>query len=212
MFSSFLKYVKENLYVLLNYYLFLNFLAWTLFQGYRLVVTDRLYYSEVVFLLQNIVLTAIVFIRKPHRAMEKNIFSQCVATIAFFSGAAFMGQAPTGNSQVESISEIVMILSNLLGIVTVISLGKSFGILIAVRDVKSSGIYSIIRHPMYCTDILLRIGFVINHFNWFTVIMLVFSSSCYVYRAILEEKFLKGFQEYREYAARVRYRFIPYIF
>jgi protein-S-isoprenylcysteine O-methyltransferase Ste14 len=210
--GPFLKYCRANWQYLLNIYLFLNFLGWTLFQGYRLYTADRFYYSEVSFLVQNIVLTGIVIMRRPHRAIEKNIFSQLVATVAFFSGAAFMGQAPTGNHAAELSSEIIMIISNVLGIVTLLALGRSFGILIAVREVKSEGVYSIIRHPMYFTDILLRIGMVINHLNPFTAVMLVFSSLCYVYRAILEEKFLGRFQEYREYMARVRYRFIPYIF
>jgi len=210
--GSFLKYCRANWQYLLNIYLFLNFLGWTLYQGYRLYSADRFYYSEVSFLVQNIVLTGIVIMRRPHRAIEKNIFSQFIATIAFFSGAAFMGQAPTGNNAAELSSEIIMIISNALGIITLLALGRSFGILIAVREVKSAGVYSIIRHPMYFTDILLRVGFVINHLNPFTVVMLVFSSLCYVYRAILEEKFLGRFQEYREYMARVRYRFVPYIF
>jgi protein-S-isoprenylcysteine O-methyltransferase Ste14 len=78
--------------------------------------------------------------------------------VAFFSGAAFMGQASSGPPMARTISEILMVVSSLLGIVTLVALGKSFGILIAVREVKSSGIYSIVRHPMYATDILLRIG------------------------------------------------------
>ena len=38
------------------------------------------------------------------------------------------------------------------------------------------------------------------------------SSAAYVYRALLEEKFLAKFEEYRAYVARVRYRFIPGVF
>jgi protein-S-isoprenylcysteine O-methyltransferase Ste14 len=148
----------------------------------------------------------------PHRAMEKSLWSQIVAATAFFSGAAFMGQAPTGGPLALAVSESIMILSAALGIATVLSLGKSFGILIAVREVRSSGPYSLVRHPMYVTDILLRIGFTVNHFTAFTAVLLVLTSACYVYRALLEEKFLGRFPDYREYMARVRRRFIPLVF
>ena len=93
-----------------------------------------------------------------------------------------------------------------------LNLGRSFGILIAYREVKSRGLYGIIRHPMYATDILLRIGFTINHCTPFTVIAFIASTGCYVYRAILEERFLIQQPEYREYMHRVKYRFIPFVF
>ena len=103
-------------------------------------------------------------------------------------------------------------MSNTLGAITLLNLGRSFGILIAYREVKSGGLYSIVRHPMYGTDILLRIGFVISHFSWLTIFILVASSGCYVYRAILEERFLSKQPDYAEYMKKVKYRFIPYIF
>jgi protein-S-isoprenylcysteine O-methyltransferase Ste14 len=206
-----ITYCKNNRQFLLNIYLFINFLGWTLYQGYRLYAANRVDFAEVSFLLQNIVLTGVIILRKPHREIEKNILSQIVAIVAFFSGAAFMGQASSGPPMARTISEILMVVSSLLGIVTLVALGKSFGILIAVREVKSSGIYSIVRHPMYATDILLRIGFVISHVNNFTIIMLVLSTLCYCYRAMLEERFLSHFPEYREYKERVRYRFIPFV-
>jgi protein-S-isoprenylcysteine O-methyltransferase Ste14 len=99
-----------------------------------------------------------------------------------------------------------------LGVVTLLNLGRSFGILIAFREVKSRGLYGIIRHPMYATDILLRMGFLINHFNLFILIVFIASTVCYVYRAILEERFLIYQPEYREYMHRVKYRFIPFVF
>jgi protein-S-isoprenylcysteine O-methyltransferase Ste14 len=64
---------------------------------------------------------------------------------------------------------------------------------------------------MYATDMLLRVGFLISHFNLFTVIVFIVSTGCYVYRAILEERFLMRQLEYRDYMKRVRYRFIPFV-
>jgi protein-S-isoprenylcysteine O-methyltransferase Ste14 len=98
-----------------------------------------------------------------------------------------------------------------LGVATLLNLGRSFGILIAFRGLKSDGLYRMVRHPMYATDILLRIGFLINHTNLFTVIVFIISTGCYVYRAILEERFLIRTPGYREYMQRVKYRFIPFV-
>ena len=42
-----------------------------------------------------------------------------------------------------------------------------------------------------------------------TALIVAASGLCYVYRALQEEKFLAQWPEYREYMARVRYRFVP---
>jgi protein-S-isoprenylcysteine O-methyltransferase Ste14 len=122
-----------------------------------------------------------------------------------------MGQPATGSLVAKQISQVVIFCANVLGVATLLNLGRSFGILIAFRELKSYGLYGRVRHPMYATDILLRIGFLINHFNLFTVLVFIISTGCYVYRAILEERFLIQQPEYREYMNRVRYRFIPFV-
>lgn len=65
---------------------------------------------------------------------------------------------------------------------------------------------------MYASDILLRIGYILSHLSAFNTAVVVLSSTCYVCRALLEERFLGKQPEYREYMLKVRYRFIPYLF
>jgi protein-S-isoprenylcysteine O-methyltransferase Ste14 len=206
------KYLNENGQRIFNFYLFLNFLGYSCWHFYSIVHENRVDFVEVTFILQNFILTAIILLRKPHKSIDKNLFHQLIASIAFFSGVLFLGQEPTSNENLHLISSIVIFISLILGITTLFNLGKSFGILIAFRKVKTNGLYSIVRHPMYFTDILMRVGFVISHPNWFTIIAFVLSTACYVYRALLEEKFLKQQPEYLEYMQRTKYRFIPYIF
>jgi protein-S-isoprenylcysteine O-methyltransferase Ste14 len=111
------------------------------------------------------------------------------------------------------VSQALLLIANLLGLVTLFNLGTSFGILIACRQVKTGGLYRYLRHPMYATDILLRIGYLIGHRTLLTVSLFVLSTACYVWRAILEERFLAAQgPAYRAYLARVRYRFIPGVF
>ena len=65
---------------------------------------------------------------------------------------------------------------------------------------------------MYGTDILLRIGYIVSHFTTFSIVVFIISTSCYVYRALSEEKFLSTQSNYGEYMKKVKYRFIPLIF
>jgi len=205
-------YIVKHWQKILDIYFFLNFIGWCAWQSYNAYHEGRFDYLEWSFALQNMVFVTLILIRSPFKAIDKNYFHQFIALFAFFSGAAFMGQARTGNENLELISKGIIFISNILGIITLINIGKSFGILISLRKVKSNGLYGIVRHPMYLTDILLRIGFVICHYNIFTISMLVLSTACYIYRAVLEEKFLSNDISYRNYMSKVKYRFIPLIF
>lgn len=175
-------------------------------------LAGRMNYVEIAFAVQNALMIGFILIRKPHQDVDRNLFNQFVALVAFFSGMAFIGQPPSGGAGAQMTSNIVTFVANVLGVFTLLNLGRSFGILIAFREVKTTWLYSLVRHPMYGTDILLRIGFLISHLNWFTASMFVASTGCYVYRAMLEERFLSRQPEYRAYMRRVRYRFIPLVF
>jgi len=206
------NWIKQHQEQLVNFYLFLNFFAWTCWQAYKAFSEHRLDFVECSFLAQNIVLTTVVLIRKPQKSMDKNIFNQIIATVAFFSGALFMGQPVTSAGILLKASTVITIAANFFGILTLLNLGRSFGILIAVRRIKTKGLYGIIRHPMYGTDILLRIGYITSHLTAFSIVAFILTTACYIYRAILEEKFLSQQPEYQEYMKKVKYRFIPYIF
>jgi protein-S-isoprenylcysteine O-methyltransferase Ste14 len=197
---------------LINYYLFVNIAGFIAWQGYGIAQSSGLNIIELSFLLQNLVLAGVVLLRKDPIAIDNNFWHQAVALIAFFSGLAFMGREPTGGPLAQQLSAAILLSSNILGILSLLNLGKSFGILIACREVRSNGVYSWVRHPMYTSDMLLRIGYVISHFSLFSLTLMVLSSACYIYRAFLEERFLKRQPEYRAYMERVRYRFIPGLF
>lgn len=197
----------------LNIYLFLSFGGWAAWQTYKTYHAGRLDFVEVSFALQNCIMVFLLLIRRHHKAVNLNLHEQAVAVVAFMSGAAFMGQPATGGPVAQQVSMWVIFASNVLGIATLLNLGRSFGILIAIRQVKTGGLYSLVRHPMYGTDILLRIGFLISHFNYFVLITFLASTACYIYRAMLEERFIASqAPEYSEYMKKVRYRFIPLVF
>lgn len=207
-----IAFIKRHRHALVNVYVFLNIASWVGWQTWKTWAEGKLGYVEVAFAIQNLIFLTLILIRHPPRSLDRNVAHQAVALLAFFSGLAFIGQAPTGRATALAVSGGVTFAANLLGAVSLVNLGRSFGILIARRPVKTGGLYGWVRHPMYGTDILLRIGFAVGHFNTMTCVLLVLSSACYVYRAILEERFLAEDPEYRRYMERVRYRFVPFAF
>lgn len=197
---------------LVNVYFFTNILGFVAWQAWGLYAGAKLDFVEISFIAQNVVMAAMVLVRRDPFGVDRSLWHQTVALVAFFSGIAFIGQPQTGDGEAVTVAQVVILAANLLGIACLANLGKSFGVLIACRGVSTTGLYGLVRHPMYGSDILLRIGYVIGHFTPFTVAVLVLSSACYMYRAVLEERFLSQRDEYRTYMQRVRFRFIPFLF
>lgn len=208
-------YIKRNKQAIFNICFFLVMavlIGNNIYEQYMRGGGKGLTYVDISFTVQNMVLLIVILIRRPHLGIDSSLFNQAVALTAFCSGLAFIGQPTTQNSLLIAISTAITLAANILGIITLLNLGRSFGVLIAVRKIKTSGLYSLVRHPMYGTDILLRIGFIVSHFNPLTTFVFVLSTSCYIYRALLEEKFLSRQEAYRLYMKKVRYHFIPGIF
>lgn len=197
---------------LFNAYLFLWFAGWAGWQTYQTWAAGRLDFIEGSFAVQNAILVTLILVRQPHRALDRNLLHQAVALVAFCSGVFFIGQPPSGGPAARHVSQAIILTANVLGAVTLLNLGRSFGILIARRQIKTGGLYRLVRHPMYATDILLRIGFLVSHFRWPVLALFALSTACYAWRAVLEERFLARSPEYREYMQRVRRRFVPGLF
>lgn len=206
------RWLLANRAWLVNLYLFVNIAGFTAWQAAAPVAAGQFGLTEGLFVAQNIVLAAIVLMRRDHLAVDPHAGHQFIALAAFFSGAAFVGQPVSGEAWQHDLSQAVVLAANLLGMATLLNLGRSFGILIACRGVQTGGLYRIIRHPMYLSDILLRVGFTISHFNALTVALSLFSIGLYVWRARLEERFLIDQPGYRAYMEKVRYRLLPGIF
>jgi protein-S-isoprenylcysteine O-methyltransferase Ste14 len=203
------EFVRKHWAMIINIVLVLALGRYAFVKAWQAWQSNEFNFVEAAFAIHNIVMLTLILVRRQHVSIDRNIFNQIIALAAFFSGIIFQ-KHPTDNMRYAS--EVIMVIATILGIITLVNLGRSFGILIAVRQVKTSGLYRIIRHPMYFTDILWRIGYLVGNLYWLNSIIFLASSACYVYRALLEERFLSQFTEYQEYKKKVRYRFLPGLF
>jgi protein-S-isoprenylcysteine O-methyltransferase Ste14 len=78
--------------------------------------------------------------------------------------------------------------------------------------VATTGPYAYVRHPMYAGAILLLLGIPLLLGSWFGLALAPVLVVAFAVRAVLEERTLQAqLPDYADYAARVRYRFIPLI-
>lgn len=87
-------------------------------------------------------------------------------------------------------SDLLAILGFLIVVLATIELGTSIGISPANRGLVRTGIYRLIRHPMYVGYVVSEIGMAI--LNPLNVILVVISASMYAFRAKLENKALNA--------------------
>jgi protein-S-isoprenylcysteine O-methyltransferase Ste14 len=93
-----------------------------------------------------------------------------------------------------------------------LSLGRSFGLIPANRGIVSTGLYKVLRHPIYLGYLITHTGFLIaNPVGW-NLFVLGAADIALMLRAVREERTLLKDEAYRAYAARVRWRVIPGVF
>ncbi len=75
-----------------------------------------------------------------------------------------------------------------------------------------SAVIQIVRHPIYLSALLLRLGYVLKNPSLYNVALLLVVAVLYDRRAKYEEDILSHDHSYAEYRQQVRYRFVPGIY
>lgn len=93
-----------------------------------------------------------------------------------------------------------------------VTLGRSFGLMPANRGVVSSGIYRIVRHPIYLGYLITHVAFLVATPSAWNIAALFAADSALLARAVCEEQTLSRDERYRAYQQTVRWRICPGIF
>lgn len=128
-----------------------------------------------------------------------------MAIVSTFSGYFFSG----GSMVVEGLALPIMAIAGLLMTASIVSLGRSFGIVPANRGIKTGGPYRLVRHPIYACYVLFDAGYVLGVPSARNVVIfLLVTLSLYV-RARYEERLLRTDPRYQSYADRTTAMFVP---
>jgi protein-S-isoprenylcysteine O-methyltransferase Ste14 len=98
---------------------------------------------------------------------------------------------------------IVMVAAGLL------SLRRSFAVVPGNRGVRDGGLYRIVRHPIYISELVAVVGTVLVYPSTANWVLWIALCGVQFARARAEEEFLSSDPLYRAYRERVRYRLIP---
>lgn len=93
-----------------------------------------------------------------------------------------------------------------------ITLGRSFGLLPAARKLVTGGPYRVVRHPIYLGYLIAHAGFLLTNFSWRNLAVIGVLLAAQMLRIEREEAVLRGWDEYRAYTGRVRWRVLPGVY
>lgn len=137
-------------------------------------------------------------------------FRDWAAAITGSAGPLFVGAG--GEPIAYNFGVALLFLGIIIHIAAKLSLNFSFGIVAANRGVKSSGVYYVVRHPMYLGYMLSHSGYLLAAPSWRNLAIYTIVWTAFVIRILAEERVLMKDPAYRKLAERTRWRLVPFVF
>jgi len=104
---------------------------------------------------------------------------------------------------------VLLAIGFLISIGAKLSLRRSFGLIAANRGVKRSGLYAVVRHPMYLGYLIAYAGTLMLNPSIWNAVLLSLWFGFEIVRIHSEEAVLMKDPAYQEHAQKVRYRLVP---
>ncbi len=88
--------------------------------------------------------------------------------------------------------------------------GRNTGQQVAHR-LNSSGLYSVVRHPLYLAYAISHLGYFVNHPSTDNGLVVMATFLFQYLRILSEERFLSGDPDYAAFMRRTRWQVVPYV-
>jgi protein-S-isoprenylcysteine O-methyltransferase Ste14 len=171
--------------------------------------TGRL--TNLLLLISEMLVVALTVLRRAAATVDRSMRARLLTTLSL------LGPPLVRPSQlVPMLPPSVTVLASVFGLAIVIAgkvtLGRSFGLMPANRGVVSSGVYRLVRHPIYLGYLITHVAFLFANPSPSNIVVLVAADTALLLRAVCEEQTLACDERYREYQQLVRWRVCPGLF
>ena len=154
---------------------------------------------------QDLLIAALLLARRSSLAVSRRWSDRLVAAAALLVPLGL--HAP--GVDLVSVPAVLEVTGLLIALLASATLGRNLGILPAVRGLTTSGVYAVVRHPMYAAYILLFIAYVTGAPSVLNATVAVAACALLVVRLRTEETLLGRQPDYQEYCRRVPWRLLP---
>jgi protein-S-isoprenylcysteine O-methyltransferase Ste14 len=174
------------------------------------LLTPTFTITDWIYVLQHFIVLGIALTRPQPKVRDYSIASSMAVGAAYaypYAQVIYLRWSP-GHVAWPAAGLVLVTLAAGLSLVSLLAMGRFFGIRPALRGLVTNGPYGLVRHPMYLSYVLADIGYNLQEWNFVTLLLVLVGWMSLLYRIYAEERVLSQHAEWPAYIALVRYRLI----
>jgi len=167
--------------------------------------------ADWIYVSQHLIVFAIALTRPAPAALDRSLATALAVAVSYaytYAQVIYLRWVP-GYEAWPTIGLVLVTLSAFLSCASLLTLGRSFGVRPALRDVVTSGPYRFVRHPIYLAYVIGDIGYNLEEWNVGTVLMVLIGWAALLWRIRAEDRVLSQDPQWSNYVASVPYRLFP---
>jgi protein-S-isoprenylcysteine O-methyltransferase Ste14 len=162
-------------------------------------------------LLSEAIVVVLTLVRRSARIIDRSVRARVLTAVSVL-GPPLLAPAAVAPLAPEVVTAAISCAGLAIVIAGKITLGRSFALLPANRGIVSTGLYRIVRHPIYMGYLITHVAFLAANPSAGNIAALVIADAALLARAVCEEQTLALDPAYRDYQTRVRWRVAPGLF
>jgi len=177
---------------------------------YRRWVLGHVNFPRAVLGLQLLVIIIVMVLRTAPVRVTPNPWYWLLAFVTTYATLGFSAYAEPGVTLISpSVGNGVAVVSVIIIVYSLLSLGRNIGFIPAQRRIVTRGAYRFVRHPIYTGTFVSLLAFVLRAFSALNLTMAVVLIVLLMLRGVVEERFLREDAGYTAYLREVRWRWFP---
>jgi protein-S-isoprenylcysteine O-methyltransferase Ste14 len=172
---------------------------------------DTFEFVDWIYVSQHLLVLVIAFARRAPAVQDHSLASNVAVIVSYaypYAQVVLLGRMP-GEPAWPVGGAVLVTMAACLSLASLISLGRSFGIRPALRQLQTKGPYHFVRHPMYLSYVIGDVGYNLYEWNVGTVLLVLVGWASIFYRIRAEERVLSQDAGWCAYVASVPYRLFP---
>jgi protein-S-isoprenylcysteine O-methyltransferase Ste14 len=160
--------------------------------------------------IQLLVIIVVMVLRTAPVRVTPNPWFWLLAFVTTYATLGFSAYAEPGVTLISPLlGNSLAIVSAIIIVYSLLSLGRNIGFIPAQRRLVSRGAYRFVRHPIYTGTFISLFAFVLRAFSPLNLTIAVALIVSLMLRGLVEEHFLREDPAYAAYLAEVRWRWLP---
>jgi protein-S-isoprenylcysteine O-methyltransferase Ste14 len=175
------------------------------------LLTSTFTITDWIYVLQHFIVLGIALTRPHAKVWDYSITSSVAVGVAYvypYAQVIYLRWSP-GYVAWPAAGLVLVTLAAALSLVSLLTMGRCFGVRPALRGLVTIGPYRFVRHPMYLSYVIADIGYNLQEWNSVTLLLVLAGWASLVYRIRAEERILSQHAGWSGYVHRVRYRLFP---